>query len=105
MPAHTMVTPAIQAAQRGKGIHKWVNDETASGSLQVLTDATLYHDLSDSEIVMITQLWFDVETASKNCTFDLVKCAAAAGAGAAVTLCGQRHIFTAATRARLLHNM
>ena len=98
MPAKTTVSPADQAAQRGYGTHKWVDDKTASGSLQVLTDATLYYDLSDGEVVMIESMSYNLESVSDNCTFELVSCTAAAGAGTATQLCAKAHSFTPAAR-------
>ena len=97
MPAKTAVTPAVQAAQRGKGIIKWVNDKTASGSAQVLTDATLYYNLSEGEVVMIVCLKIDIETVSDDCTFELVSCSAVAGGGTPTALTGNYHQRVGAT--------
>lgn len=98
MTAKTMVTPAEQAAQRGMGIHKWVNDKIASGSAEVLTDATLYYNLSEDEVVMITQLMVDLDTTSDECTFEPVSCTAVAGGGTPTALFGEEHLATAAAK-------
>ena len=99
MSAKTMVTPAVQAAQRGKAIHKWVNDKTASGSEQVLTDATLYYNLSEGEVVMITGTLVDLHTLNDECTFEVVSCTAVAGGGTPTALWAEQHLATAAAKA------
>ena len=99
--ARTTLTPAEYAAKRGNGLHKWVDAKTASGALQVLTDATLYHDLEEGEVVMIKNMSFILESVSDDCTFEVVSCAGAAGTGDATQLCAKRHMYTASARDEL----
>ena len=92
-------SPADHAARIGKGVTTWVNSKTASGSSQVLTDATLYKNIGVNETLFITAFHFNLETVSDDCCFSLVKCAEVAGGGAAVDIAGCAHIFTGGTMA------
>lgn len=89
-------SPREHAVRIGNGVVKWVDDKTASGALQVLTDATLYQNIKASQRLYITAMHFDLQTTSDDCHFELVKCAAVAGGGAAVQISGHVHIFTGA---------
>ena len=81
---------------REHAIHKWVNDKTTSGAAEVLTDVTVYFNIPVGKQVLITCMCFDLQTGSDNCHFQMVKCAAVAGGGAAVDVSGHVHIFTGA---------
>ena len=89
-------SPAEHAARLGNTVVKWVDDKTASGSEQVLTDATLYQNIGANQTLFITEMTYDLTTLSDNCHFNLVKCAAVAGGGAAVDICGHAHMQTGA---------
>ena len=93
-----MVDAALYAAQREFGIHKWVNDKTASGSEEVLTDAGLYYNLSEGETVMITETLVDLHTLNDECTFEIVSCTAVAGGGTPTALFVEQHVATAAAK-------
>jgi len=96
--ARPTVSAAVYSAQRGGGIHKWVNEKTTSGSEQVLTDATLYHNLAAGEVVMIGCMCYNVETVSKDCSFEMASCDAVAGGGTPTALTGKVVIYTGGTK-------
>lgn len=87
---------ALEAARDARGLHKWVNDKTASGSLQVLTDATMYYDIPAGKQVIIVQAYIGVETVSDDIHVEVVSCSAVAGGGTATALSGHYHLFTGA---------
>ena len=89
-------TPAMHAARLGNTVVRWVNGKTASGSKQVLTDAMLYQNIGANQTLFITEMTYDLTTLSDNCHFNLVRCAAVAGGGAAVDICGHAHMLTGA---------
>ena len=92
--AKVMVNAATYSAQRGGGIHKWVNDKALTGEAQTLTDATMYYDIDVGEVVMIMALLSDMETASSDCHFHMITCTAVAGGGDATDISGHVHVFT-----------
>jgi hypothetical protein len=85
--------PGIHNARRGNALHKYVNDKTASGSLQVLTDATLVYNIPEGEQVLVTMMHYDLETVSDDCQYEVVATDAVDGGGTATTLCGHSHLF------------
>ena len=96
--AKPSVSAATHAAQRGAGLHKWVNDKTASGSEEVLDDVGLYHDLAPGEVVMITGTLVDLHTLNDECEFELVCTDEPAGAGTPTALWGEQHLATPAAK-------
>jgi len=86
----------IHAVRRGGGLHKYVDDKTLSGSLQVLTDATLYYNIPAGKQVVICMMHLDIETFSDDVSFEMVSCDAVAGGGTPTKLCGHAHLFVGA---------
>ena len=83
---------SLHASRRGHGIQKWANDVVPTGADQVLTDATMYFDITEGEQVHITRM-----SLSTNCDgnvvtdashFNMVSCDAVAAGGTATDLCG-----------------
>lgn len=91
-------TPAIHVARRGGGLQKWVDGVDTMATGAVLTDATLYYDIPEGKQVLITRISCDLDTASDDVLFYLVKCAAVAGGGSATQLHGELHVHTAAAQ-------
>lgn len=89
-------TPQIHASRRGNGRQKYINDKTASGSQQTLTDATLVENLVEGEVMLVACMHFSLETVSDDCEFEVVSTAAVDGGGAVTALHGHQHIFTPA---------
>jgi hypothetical protein len=87
----------IHAARRGSGLHKYVNDKTASGSSQVLTDATLFEDVPEGYQIVVAMMHLDLETLSDDVSFEVVSTSAVSGGGTPTTLCGHAHLFVGAS--------
>lgn len=92
--AKQVETAGIHNARRGNGLHKYVNDKTASGSLEVLTDSTLYENIPEGFQIVIAKMHYDLETVSDDVSFEVVSTDAAQGGGTPTALCGHAHIFT-----------
>lgn len=83
----------LHASRRGYGLHKYVNDKQASGSTQVLTDATIFEDIPEGFQIVVTKVYLDLETFSDDVAFEVVSTDAVSGGGTPTTLCGHVHTF------------
>ena len=88
-----------QAVLDKKSFHKWVNDKVVgSTDPTVLTDATLYYDLLDREIVLIYSFDYGVTTNSDICHFEVGWCSATAGGGDFTAMMGHYEYSTPAAK-------
>jgi len=88
-------------ARANRAVRVWVNNLAASGSAQVLvasgggigkgytSSGKPVINLAAGEVCYIDQMTCMVRTAAKTCSFEIVKCTAADGAGTATSLIGQ----------------
>ena len=90
---------AVQAVLDMKGLHKWVNDKVVgSTDPTVLTDATLYYNLLEGEVVLIYTFEYGVTTNADICHFEIGYTTEAAGAGTFTALMGHYEFTTPAAK-------
>ena len=79
----------IKAAIDGRALHKWVDDKTiGTTDPTVLTDATLYYNLVENEMVLVTGVSYGINTVSDSGHFEIGYTDAAAGAGTFTAMMG-----------------
>ena len=90
---------AEKAVINKKGVHKWVNDKVVgSTDPTVLTDATLYYNLVDGELVLIYSFDYGVTTLNDDCHFEIGYTSAVAGGGDFTCLMGHYEYTTSAAK-------
>lgn len=87
---------AVHAARRGAGFRSYVADKTASGASQVLTDATMFQNIPAGKQVVITFMYYGLESVADDCQFEVVPTDAVDGGGTPTTIMGHMHIYTPA---------
>lgn len=67
-----MELAGVHSLRRGGGVQKYVNSYEASGSEEVIKDASIVFNLSEGKCLIITQAFAGIESINDNCYFKLV---------------------------------
>jgi len=63
-------------------LYKWRNDHTCTGALEIITNAEIYHNLTDGQDVYVTSVDVEILPNNKDCYFELGTTTAVNGGGA-----------------------
>lgn len=72
----------LEAARRKQQCDGWINRKSGVNAPTVLTDATLVYNLRADERVIITGIWYGIDTAASDAELELGWTTQASGAGA-----------------------
>jgi hypothetical protein len=84
IPMNLNSDQALRAARQGRALHKYVNDDTVTGSFVVQTAAGIYYDIPAGKQVVIVGVMFGCESDDEFMSCYLVGCSAITAGGTPV---------------------
>ena len=76
----------LRAGQRGKALHRWVDEVNVTASFVVSTSADIYYDIPAGKQVVIARTFFGCHTVEEEVSCYPVSCSEKAGGGNATQL-------------------